>query len=654
MVIAALLAATALSAAPAPFVSPSDLVTAVDISDVTMSPDGRMVAFRTEEPSVGDNQIHLNWRVVPVNGSEPARQVADGGGPELSYGALVSRPPVWAPSSRALYVRAGLDGEVQIWRASIDGGAARPVTTEASDVRSLSLSPDGQALRYDVGLSRDVIEREERNERDNGVLIDDKIDVPLALLDNGVIDGHITTLRFSGHWLLRQPLLWDQDIRTKELSLPSQDLAGAPAAASAAISTRIETVGETRRLHAVVEGVDHLCGTKLCLTDRIVTATVLRNGSDILVTTRDSAMSYTLSIWTPASGRWRVLTQNRGALDNGDSYDPQSCAIGDRAIACVAAAASEPPRLVSIDLASGRMTTLFDPNNALRARTWPTELLRWDTPSGLHVTGQLFLPEGKRPAEGWPLVMNYYNCAGFLKGGIGDELPLAPLAQAGIAALCINEARGPMTSEHLLQDRAIEAVTALVDRLSRQGLIDRSRVGMSGLSFGSEALMAIAERTNLLRAAAISSGQTEPAYYWMYGFRGAAMRDSWKTFFGLGDPDTDKAGWAENATVSRAASIKAPLLIQIPDDEMRTSMELYSKLIASPTPVEMVAFANETHIKWQPRHKLAVYERNLDWFRFWLLGEKDPDPAKAAQYARWQAFSARPGFALPVKDHTAP
>jgi hypothetical protein len=28
--------------------------------------------------------------------------------------------------------------------------------------------------------------------------------------------------------------------------------------------------------------------------------------------------------------------------------------------------------------------------------------------------------------------------------------------------------------------------------------------------------------------------------------------------------------------------------------------------------------------------------RNLDWFRFWLKGEEDPDPAKAEQYARWR------------------
>jgi hypothetical protein len=28
----------------------------------------------------------------------------------------------------------------------------------------------------------------------------------------------------------------------------------------------------------------------------------------------------------------------------------------------------------------------------------------------------------------------------------------------------------------------------------------------------------------------------------------------------------------------------------------------------------------------------------VDWFRFWLLGQEDPDPAKAEQYKRWRAM----------------
>ena len=653
MVIASLLAATALAA---PSVSPSDLVEAVSVSGVSISPDGHMVAFRTQTPSIGDNQIRLEWNAVPADGSAPARPVADGGGPELNYGALVGQTPVWSPSSRAFYVRAGIDGEVQIWRASVDGQTARRVTSDPSDVRSLKLNPDGRALRYEVGATRDTVARAELDEHDKGVLIDGSVDVPSELLHNAVIDGHITTLRFAKDWLIRQPLLWDTDVQAKELPLGTEDLDRAPPALPhSTLEVRIETTGETQRLHAADgNGIDHICSAAPCPTEHILTAVPLENGADVLVTTRNAAMGYTLSIWTPASGRWRVLVRSKGELDNGDAIEPQSCAVGKRLIACVEADASGPPRLVSIDIADGRTRVLFDPNAALRSRTWPTRLLRWDTPSGLHVTGRLFLPESRPPLGGFPLVLDYYSCKGYLKGGVGDELPLAPLARAGIATLCINEAPGPTTSERLLEDRAIDAISSVIDLLSRQGLVDRDRIGMAGLSFGSEVMLAVAERTHLLRAAAMSSGQIEPAYYWLYGLRGEAMHSALKDFFGMGDPDTDKTGWADNAPVSKVQAIKAPLLIQIPESEMRVTMEFFSKLAASPTPTEMIAFPDEMHIKWQPRHKLAVYERNLDWFRFWLLGEEDPDVSKTTQYARWRSYSARAGLALPIKDHATP
>ncbi|HET9445548.1 MAG TPA: hypothetical protein VFO35_04770, partial [Steroidobacteraceae bacterium] len=35
-------------------------------------------------------------------------------------------------------------------------------------------------------------------------------------------------------------------------------------------------------------------------------------------------------------------------------------------------------------------------------------------------------------------------------------------------------------------------------------------------------------------------------------------------------------------------------------------------------------------------HRLAVYNRNVDWFRFWLQDIEDPEPGKAEQYERWR------------------
>jgi hypothetical protein len=36
--------------------------------------------------------------------------------------------------------------------------------------------------------------------------------------------------------------------------------------------------------------------------------------------------------------------------------------------------------------------------------------------------------------------------------------------------------------------------------------------------------------------------------------------------------------------------------------------------------------------------RLASQGGSVDWFRFWLKGEEDPDPAKAEQYKRWRGL----------------
>ena len=39
----------------------------------------------------------------------------------------------------------------------------------------------------------------------------------------------------------------------------------------------------------------------------------------------------------------------------------------------------------------------------------------------------------------------------------------------------------------------------------------------------------------------------------------------------------------------------------------------------------------ERHEKNQPKHRYSIYQRNVDWFNFWLREKEDPDPAKADQ-----------------------
>jgi hypothetical protein len=60
----------------------------------------------------------------------------------------------------------------------------------------------------------------------------------------------------------------------------------------------------------------------------------------------------------------------------------------------------------------------------------------------------------------------------------------------------------------------------------------------------------------------------------------------------------------------------------------------------------MCEFPDEHHVKWHPAHRLAIYQRNLDWFDFWLRGRERGCAGCDAQYARWRDLRARAANAI--------
>jgi dipeptidyl aminopeptidase/acylaminoacyl peptidase len=164
---------------------------------------------------------------------------------------------------------------------------------------------------------------------------------------------------------------------------------------------------------------------------------------------------------------------------------------------------------------------------------------------------------------------------------------------------------------------------------------------MGGLSAGSEAAMWIASQSDLLSAVSISSPPYEPSAYWMGAMRGRDNPRVMREFMQAGPPDEDPERWKVIAPALNVSRISAPLLMQFPAQEVRYASELHARLSNTKTPVEMYAYPDEAHLKIQPRHRYAVYRRNLDWFRYWLQGEVDPDPEKAEQYRRWEAMRRR-------------
>jgi hypothetical protein len=64
--------------------------------------------------------------------------------------------------------------------------------------------------------------------------------------------------------------------------------------------------------------------------------------------------------------------------------------------------------------------------------------------------------------------------------------------------------------------------------------------------------------------------------------------------------------------------------------------EPYAALRYLQKPVDLIILQPGSHVMANPTQHLAAETINVDWFRFWLQGYEDPNPAKADQYKRWR------------------
>lgn len=636
----------------------TDIIRVTEISSLSASPDGRRVAFRTERADTERNTHRVDWHVSSLEGGSTI-PVGNGGAPLYGEpGVIPTEPSVWSPDSSAIFFRALVDDTIGIWRAPASGGGAALVFGDPADVESLQ--GDEAGIRFVLGPSRAAVRAAEQEEYLNGILVDASVALNQNLVRSGFLNGRLATQRLRGPWFTRVGLLADSPRRERMLdpvtltigpetappAAPAQPELGVDpgisARSSAGLVVRSVRVDGETRIELIGSGDEPAprCSSQDCRS-RVVALAWRPGTAQVLFTGQDTHLRQSLYLWDTATGATRRVISSDGFLA-GDRDGRAPCAVTRSFAVCVAAAALSPPRLERIDLETGTRTVLFDPNADLREWSMPRiERLAWQTAEGDEFTGVLLLPaHGNRRAL--PLFVNYYHCGGFLSGGVGDELPFVPLAAAGFAVACISLPPPTAVEDNVGRyEQGLRAVRSMIRLLGDRGTIDTRRVGMAGLSFGSEVTMWTLVHSDLLAAAAIASSQMEPTYYWFNSVRGRPQPDVLRRFWHIGAPDETPDTWRRQSAAFNVDRIRAPLLMQLPEQESRNVIELYSRLSRSSTPTELIVFPDSAHLKLQPRHRVAAHQRYLDWFRFWLQNYVDPDPAKAGQYRRWEELRRR-------------
>jgi dipeptidyl aminopeptidase/acylaminoacyl peptidase len=683
-------------------ISPTRLLELIDLGNPVISPDGRYVAFRSEQALIERNTYDTTWYVQALDGKSPPLRVADGGMPLRQYvnGLVLPSAAAWSSDGKWIYYRARIDGRVSVWRAATDGSGAYAVTSDPADVREFMLSSDGRTLMYSVGATRREVIAAEESEYDHGIRIDDTTVIAAGLFRSSRLDGRAATQKFRGDWFSTGPLLakvpdrWKAvDLATmtsRDLSISdlparpltpadlSPDLPAVPIKKEDGLrhgyeiaknpgDGRIALLMPGRKGEGIASSLyvelamlpdrkasrPIRCMAELC-RHKYITDVRWRPGSDeVLFTATDFQKGRAQSIygWNVVTGTVRPIVLSNGLVSGSQRYWDIPCALSSDTLVCVAAEADRPPRLEAIDVESGRRRPLFEPNKGLEAdiaATAPAKLIRWKDAQGREFTGQLFEARDVSASHPPPLFVTFYNCYGFLRGGLGNEWPLATLAEDGISALCINALPGDSPNIVAGYDEGRAAVESAVKMLSAEGRVDRTRVGMGGLSYGSEVTLWTLAHSGVVTAASVSSISVTPTYYLFNSLRDA-FRSNLRKVWQLGAPDETPKRWREISPKYQLDRIKAPVLFQMIEQEYRMALD-YALPLKRRHQADIYVFPDEPHIKFQPKHKLAVYERNVDWFRFWLQGYEDSSPWKVEQYRIWRGMKKRTVRSRPDED----
>lgn len=664
-----------LAIVPAAFaVSSRQLVEIADFSSPVVSPDGAHVAFRVLRASIERNTYDTTWYIQRMDGSSPPRRVSDGGVPlRDSAGAVLPAMAVWSPDGHWIYYRARLDGRIDVWRASVDGAAAERMTAGGADVRDFSLSDDGKVLKYSIGPTREEVVATEQAEYDRGIRVDRATPLGQSLFRSGDIEGRLATQRL-GLMFNRVALTADVPDRWKAIDLASgvvsdlapsekpvavlaaKDLAGQVrhvwkleldrSSGRIALLTRTGETTDRPRIELVMlpaRGARRpvTCTAEACIGKEI-SGVQWRPGTDeVIFTVTPYGRGFAQSIyrWNVGTGAVYPVASSSGMFGGEDRWGPGMCGVSSLALACVTADAARPPRLERVDLRTGARQILFDPNKALARdlASISAQLFRWTDTKGRVFTGQLYSAR-RTSSTPPPLFVTYYRCVGFVRGGSGDEWPLATMAEQGISTLCINAPSFWANTEERY-GVGQSAVESAVERLASEGRIDRTKIGMGGLSFGSEVTMWTLIHSHVIAAASMASPTTSPMYYLLGSNIGEPFLSLLRTNWQLGAPYDTSAQWQKISPTLNLGKIHAPILMQFPEQEYMHGLD-YAIPLMRRNQADLYVFPNEPHNKFQPRHKFSVYVRNLDWFRFWLQEYEDTDPAKAPQYVGWRFMRA--------------
>lgn len=648
LLLVAVLAPSPATAQPRPM-QLEDLGREVGLSSPMISPDGQRIAVVRSTSNYEDNRYDRTLVLVDVAGG-PTRV--------LTPGRRSVSSPRWAPQGdRLAFIDTEEGGQSQIYVLPLSGGEAVQVTNAEEGALAFAWRPDGGALGF---TTRDVPPALEGEERHNKSF---EVGDNVYLARSAPMPAHIWTVSSgggpaervtSGEWSVGgfawapdgesivyatqpKPHTGDElngalevlDLATNQARVvfagPSAFGArGARFSPDGSLLAFGRSAGAEPFFHpmqiAVVRPGGGVPRVVTGAIDRDLQGEWLPNG-DLLVWGPDLTR---ISAWVqPMDGTPRPLDLGPVDIVSGVSVSPSG------ALAFIGEAPHHPQEVYlmpSVDASPRRLTSVNDVIAALALGE--REAVEWDGPDGFRENGVLTYPPDYASGRPYPLVLYIHGGPMGTSTEGWDAFPQLLAAQGWIVFQ--PNYRGSNNMGDAFQSAVIDDagegpgkdIVAGVEMLKRRGIVDETRVAVSGWSYGGYMTVWLTSHYDGWRAAMAGAAVTD----W-FDWYNLADYNVWAGY-GLGGSPWLNDNWENywrQSPIAYAHRITTPTLILSTTGDPRVtvtqSYKLYHALKDNGTEVKFIAYPVGGHFPPDPVHRRDVYRRWVAWIADHFEGE---------------------------------
>ncbi|BEV13169.1 Atxe2 family lasso peptide isopeptidase (plasmid) [Asticcacaulis sp. DW145] len=635
---------------------------------LSLSPDGTKLAFAMYRADIASNSYCSGVFVLDTESGAPPKLVSEGGVyfflQRSSYGiasfkdaSVATVVPQWTPDGRSLAFLREENGRVQVWSVLADGGQRRQLTNEPYNIENFAWTANGKAIVFSGRPELESKKEELKEEAKVGYLYDERFAPRLGntpqILEPVVVqyqtmDVETRTLRAATGPEIALLTEGSRAIFDKDAMVTSLGAHGAKAWTMG--DKGDPTYSPTTLFAQTASGRSGKCSDAAC--DSVRALWWLSDGETLIFLQRKPyGNQKTYYRWRVGAASPTLLLRTTDVIGE--------CTPHKRGLICLHEASRQPRRIVTFDASNGKIFPVFDPNPEFKSiHLGSVERLTWRNEQGVETFGDLVLPPDHKPGQIHPLVVTSYSSNGFLRGATTDEYPIQLFASRGYAVLSFSRplqagkvlgGKSSLEISHLDRkdwaDRKLVHSLLLsgVEAVLSKGVADPKRVAITGSSEGAALTQWAILHSNVFSAAIMTNCCLDPIL--RKTLNGPQIIAKLKAEIGEPDlTDTDQlAYWKPMSMRLNADKMNVPLLLELSENEYMMATEGLTALSEKNKTVEAYVFPDEYHVKWQPLHRLAIYNRNLEWLDFWFKGVENPDPAKIKQNERWRKLrDARP------------